>query len=116
MGCLSFRRLLLSPAADGAVDGCVLLQASMGKHRLGVLVLVDHAWWGRDRRARMVGTRPPRMQPGRVSRKHESGLRRRDVAGMRPLERQRRRRGASQKVFFSNFETDHGYWGSPATR
>jgi len=145
-----------APTADGAVDGCVLLQASMGKHRLGVLVLVDHAGWGRDRRARMVGTRPPRTQAGarfqearvrvpavevarpernrrgrdasaedagagRVSRKHESGVRllrargRSAAAGTWPG-CVRRRRGASQKVFFSNFETDHGYWGSPATR
>ena len=96
MGCLSFRRLLLSPAADGAVDGCVLLQASMGKHRLGVLVLVDHAGWGRGRRARMVGTRPPRTQAG--ARFQEARVRvpavevarpehsRRDVAGTRPPE------------------------------
>jgi len=53
-----------APAADGAVDGCVLLQASVSKHRQGVLVLVDHAGWGRGRRARMVGTRPPRTQAG----------------------------------------------------
>jgi len=57
-----------APAADGAVEGCVLLQASVSKHRQGVLVLVDHAGWGRCRRARMV-------RPGRVSRKREFGFR-----------------------------------------
>ena len=36
----SARRLRLSPAADRAVDGRAVLQASEGKHRQGVSVLV----------------------------------------------------------------------------